>query len=135
MTFILVYGTLKIGKPNHHVLGRDKLYIDEAVTSSKGFTMFGGAYPFVSTENFDNPEALGAVVGELFEIHDAATLANIDRLENVPALYVKSEVDVVTLSGIEYKALLYVASNGSNERLKTRMPMKPSGRSRLLEWN
>ncbi len=134
MTFLLVYGTLKIGKFNHHHLGHDKLYIDEAVTSSKGFTMFGGAFPFVSTYDFDNPEALGAVVGELYEIHDANTLANIDRVESVPALYVKSEVDVVTLSGIEYKALLYVASPGSNERLKVRMPMKPVGRSRLLEW-
>jgi gamma-glutamylcyclotransferase (GGCT)/AIG2-like uncharacterized protein YtfP len=134
MTFLLVYGTLKIGKCNHHVLGHDKLYIDEAVTSSRGFYMFGGAFPYVSDFDFDNEDDRGAVVGELFEIHNAVSLANIDRLESVPSLYVKREVEVVTLSGIEYKALLFVASPGANERLKIRMPMKPAGRSRLLEW-
>lgn len=135
MTFIFVYGTLKIGKPNHGTLGTGRLLIDEAITSSKGFTMFGGAFPFVSDYDFDNPEAQGAIIGELYEIHDKEVLANIDRLESVPALYVKREVDVVTLARLEYTATMYVASPGQNERLKTRMPMKPVGRSRLLEWN
>lgn len=135
MAFIFVYGSLKIGKANHDRLGSNKILIDEALTSAKGFTMFGGGFPFVSDHDFGEPEYLGSIIGELYEIHDEKTLDNIDRLENVPHLYVKRQVDVVTLSRLEYTATMYVASPASNERLKIRMPMKPVGRSRLLEWN
>ena len=134
MTYVFVYGTLKIGKGNHGVLGNNKIFLGEAITSSKGFTMFGGGFPYVSDMDFDNPGHTGSIIGELYEIEDRATLENIDRLESVPALFVKREVDVVTLDKLEYTAIIYVASKGSNERLKTRMPMKPNGRGRFLEW-
>lgn len=135
MAYVFCYGTLKIGKCNHHILGGSKSFISEAITSSKEFTMFGGAFPFVSDFDFENPDANGCVIGELYEINDAATLANIDRLEGVPHLYIKREVDVFTLDNREYKATLYLASARNNERLKTRMPMRPHSWGKYLEWN
>lgn len=135
MPFLFFYGSLKVGKSNHNILGNSKVYIDEAITSSKEFTMFGGGFPFVSDHDFGNPDDTGSIIGELYEITNPAVLANIDRMEGVPALYVKREVEVVTLSQLEYTATMYVASAGSNDRLKRRPPMKPQGRGRYLEWN
>lgn len=130
MAFVFVYGTLKRGGYNHDVLG-NSIYIDEAITDSREFTMFDGGFPFVSDEFQDNQ---GSVVGELYETNDERILSNLDRLEGVPSLYVKREVDVTTMSGLQYKATIYVASRGSNERLKGRVPMSPKGRRQLLEW-
>lgn len=130
---IFVYGTLKKGKGNHGVLG-NSIYLGEAITNSKEFTMYDGGFPFVSDAFSDDENFTGAILGELYETDNKAILANLDRLEGVPSLYVKREVDVTTLDGISYIATIYVASAGSNDRLKTRLAMQPIGRSRILEW-
>jgi gamma-glutamylcyclotransferase (GGCT)/AIG2-like uncharacterized protein YtfP len=131
-TRIFVYGTLKKKHGNHGVLG-NSTFLGEAVTNSKEFTMYDGGFPFVSDYPND-PDNAGSIVGELYETDNKSILANLDRLEGVPSLYVKREVDVTTLDGISYIATIYVASRGSNDRLKTRTPMIPKGRSKLLEW-
>lgn len=131
-TRIFVYGTLKRNHGNHGVLG-NSTFLGEAVTSEKIFTMFDGGFPFVS-DDFHDEETQGRVVGELYETDRQDILANLDRLEGVPYLYVKREVDVTTLDGISYIATVYVASEGSNNRLREREPMKPVGRDKLLEW-
>jgi gamma-glutamylaminecyclotransferase len=133
MTYVFVYGTLKKGFGNHGVLG-NAMYIDEAVTNSKEFTMFDGGFPFVS-DSFDDEERQGSIMGELYETDDEQILYNLDRLEGVPLLYVKKEITVTTLSNIRYEANMYVASPGSNERLKGRDPMKPVGKHKILEWS
>lgn len=132
MTYVFVYGTLKRGYGNHGVLGRS-LYIDEAITNSREFTMYDGGFPYVS-DNFPNDAEAGAILGELYEVESDAVLANLDRLEGVPSLYVRREVDVTTLNNIAYKAFIYVASRGTNERLKSLIPMQPSGKIKVLEW-
>jgi len=132
MPVIFTYGTLKRHGHNHGVLG-NSIFIDEALTNSKEFTMYDGGFPFVSDETVDE-DATGSVMGELFQVDDETTLANLDRLEGVPSLYVKREVDVTTMQGLSYKATIYVASRGSNERLKSRTPMQPKGRGKVLEW-
>lgn len=132
MTFVMVYGTLKKGFGNHGYLNRAQ-YIDEAVTNSREFTMFDGGFPFVSDDIIDM-DANGSIVGELYEVNDPQTLVDLDRLEGVPSLYVKKTVTVTTLSNLTYEAIMYVASKGSNERLKQKTPMHPAGKSKLLEW-
>lgn len=131
-TRIFVYGTLKQRHGNHGVLG-NSTYLGEAITNSKEFLMYDGGFPFVSDYDNDSDNA-GSIVGELYETDNKSILANLDRLEGVPMLYVPREVDVTTLEGISYIATIYVASRGSNDRLKTRTPMTPKGRSKLLEW-
>lgn len=132
MAYYLVYGTLKQRHGNHGVLANSQ-FIDEAVTDEDVFSMFDGGFPFVSDKDFGNDNT-GRIVGELYQVDDSAVEANLDRLEGVPSLYVKREVDVTTMSGLTYKANIYVASRGSNERLAQRTAMEPKGRSKLLEW-
>lgn len=128
---IFVYGTLKRRHGNHGVLG-NSVFLGEAVTLDKNFTMFDGGFPFVS-DGFPGDHN-GSIVGELYETSDKRILDNLDRLEGVPYLYVKREIDVTTLDGITYQATIYVASEGSNARLTSKTPMKPKGRAKLLEW-
>jgi gamma-glutamylcyclotransferase (GGCT)/AIG2-like uncharacterized protein YtfP len=130
MAYTFVYGTLKKGRGNHGVLGRS-VYIGEAITNSQEFTMFDGGFPYVS-DAFEGSQ--GSILGELYEVNDELTMENLDRLEGVPYHYIKREIEVTTLDNIEYKATIYLASPGSNERLKERTPMKPNGRRNILEW-
>ena len=127
-----VYGTLKRGHGNHGVLG-NSIFLGEAVTNSKEFNMYDGGFPFVSI-NHNDEDRLGCIVGEVYETHRKDIANNLDRLEGYPMLYIKREVDVTTLDGISYIATIYVASEGSNNRLKDREAMKPVGRAKLLEW-
>lgn len=131
-TRIMVYGTLKRGRGNHGTLG-NSIFLGEAVTVSKEFSMFDGGFPFVS-DSFHGDHN-GSVVGELYETDNKSILSNLDRLEGYPYLYDKRQVDVTTMDGITYIATIYVASDGSNARLATKVPMKPKGRAKLLEWN
>lgn len=132
-TRIMVYGTLKKRHGNHGVLG-NSVFLGEAVTVSKEFNMYDGGFPFV-TDFKNDVDRLGCIVGELYETSDKRILSNLDRLEGYPYLYDKREIDVTTLDGITYIATIYVASEGSNNRLKDREAMKPVGRAKLLEWN
>ena len=131
-TRIFVYGTLKKRHGNHGVLG-NSVFLGEAVTVSKEFNMYDGGFPFV-TDHRNDEDSLGCIVGELYETSDKRILDNLDRLEGYPSLYDKREIDVTTLDGISYIATIYVASEGSNDRLKQRSAMKPVGRAKLLEW-
>lgn len=132
MVRLFVYGTLKKRHGNHGVLG-NSVFLGEAVTVSREFNMYDGGFPFV-TDFKNDEENLGSIVGELYETSDKRILHNLDRLEGYPHLYDKREIDVTTLDGISYIATIYVASEGSNNRLKQREAMKPVGRAKLLEW-
>ena len=79
-------------------------------------------------------ENAGRILGELYEVTEPEILVNLDRLEGVPSLYIRKDVEVTTLNNLNYNAIMYVASNGSNKRLEKRIPMIPKGRSRVLEW-
>jgi len=131
MTYVFVYGTLKQRHGNHRVLG-DAVFIGEGATVSDEFTMFNGGFPFVST-GFD--EHRGRVFGELYETDDEGILRNLDRLEGVPYLYIKREVDVTTVDGQQHRATLYVASEESNRRMSHREQIVPRGGTKILEWN
>lgn len=128
---IFVYGTLKRRHGNHGVLG-NSVFLGEAVTKDMVFTMFDGGFPFVS-DGYPGDHN-GSIIGELYETSDKRILDNLDRLEGVPYLYVKRQIDVTTLDGVAYQATIYVASEGSNARLKSKESMKPKGRAKLLEW-
>lgn len=129
--FVFVYGTLKKGFGNHRVLGKSR-FIGEALTNEK-FIMYDGPFPWVSTMS-NQEEYLGYVWGELYEVTSNNILQDLDSLEGVPYMYVRKEVDVTVLNGSVFPAIMYVASEGSNENLKTKIPMKPISRGEHLEW-
>jgi gamma-glutamylcyclotransferase (GGCT)/AIG2-like uncharacterized protein YtfP len=87
VTKFFVYGTLKRNYGNNIVLGSAK-FVGAGTTVSQDFRMLNGGFPMVFTGgNF-------GIKGEVFEVTDEQTERNLDRLEGVPHLYTRSEVEV-----------------------------------------
>lgn len=108
---VFVYGTLKKGYGNHHLLSRSK-FLDTAVT--RGVLHDLGAFPAARTN-----DSGGQIHGELYSVDDE-TLARLDRLEGIPTFYQRDKVE--TSKG---PAWIYTMNN---ERL-TQYPIIRSG-----EW-
>ncbi len=84
---LFVYGTLKRGFHNHGIVQHCK-FLGEATTKTASFTMYDlGAFPGVSIIGNDK------IVGEVFELPDAATLARTDQLEGHPRFYQRMLVE------------------------------------------
>lgn len=84
---VFVYGTLLRGERNATLL-RTSRFLGETATA-KGFRLFDlGSYPAMAKAES------GTVIGELFEVDDA-TLAGLDRLEDHPNVYWRTEIQLV----------------------------------------
>lgn len=91
MKHIFVYGTLKQGMKNHHILNRMKaIYIAE-VETTKTFPMFdlGNSFPYLQ----DKPGIGSIIQGQLFMIDDEYE-KDLDYFEGVPTLYKKGKIDI-----------------------------------------
>ena len=90
MLHIFVYGTLKEGMKNHHILENMKATkICEAQTTKK-YPMFdlGNGFPYVQ-----NKKGIGHIIhGEIWVI-DSEFEIDLDRFEGVPELYKKGKID------------------------------------------
>lgn len=76
---VFVYGTLRTGEPNHHLL--DGLQSTDRILTEPSFELVDlGAYPAM----VDGGDT--AVVGEVYRV-DADLLATLDRLEGHPHFY------------------------------------------------
>jgi len=85
-TILFVYGTLKRGLRNHHLLAGQK-FIGEAVTEPRYRAFDLGAHPGLIVD-----EANGlAVTGELWAVNDRC-LAELDEFEEVPGPFVRAPV-------------------------------------------
>lgn len=83
-TLVFVYGSLMLGEENHDALVGSR-GLGPARTEP-GYTLWDlGEYPGMSEAG------AGAVVGELYAV-DEATLAALDRFEEVPDAYRRVEV-------------------------------------------
>lgn len=86
-TLVFVYGTLKNGHHNNHLLS-GAFYVGKAHTTQPKYQMYHlGSFPAV-TDNGDK-----VIQGEIFEV-DTQTLANLDHLEGHPNFYERRLVDV-----------------------------------------
>ena len=83
---LFVYGSLKWGYGNHHILGSSNLIDDGIIVGFKMYSM--GAFPALV---FD--DSLDRTVGELYEISDA-TFQRCDNLEGYPNFYDRKMVKV-----------------------------------------
>jgi gamma-glutamylcyclotransferase (GGCT)/AIG2-like uncharacterized protein YtfP len=84
MTRVFVYGTLRRGEVNHHLLATAQ-FVREARTAPR-FTLYA----------LDGHPGMGVggttrVVGECFDVDDA-TLAQLDALEGYPGWYDRTEI-------------------------------------------
>jgi len=101
-TLVFVYGTLMIGRSNHHLLTASE-FLGRAQTVDQNYCMFDlrafpgvvhrtnlrrGSSPLTET-GADN--VFGPIGGELYEV-TPATLKALDRLESNGTLYKRSEV-------------------------------------------
>jgi len=86
-TLLFVYGTLRRGGPNHALLAGAR-FVGAAATAGR-HALFVDGIPYLAAV----PE-VHHVRGEVYAV-DAATLAEIDRLERHPAWYERRPVRVV----------------------------------------
>jgi gamma-glutamylaminecyclotransferase len=81
---LFVYGTLRRGEVNHHLLAQAR-FVAEARTEPS-FELFDlGSFPAMSTGGET------AVLGEVYAV-DEATLARLDRLEGHPSFYQRTRI-------------------------------------------
>ena len=95
-TLVFVYGTLKRGERNHHVLAAAQ-YLGAVVTAEARFTLC--EYASVSSPGRLAPsvEAGGThrIAGELYAV-DADLLARLDRLERVGVDYQRQAIPLAS---------------------------------------
>jgi len=94
---VAVYGTLKRGMGNHHLLKNSK-YLGKAVSVAR-FLLGHGGFPAVI------PSMNGKrIVVELYEI---SSISKLDQLEGYPVHYDRKKFSFVTPDGRKHRAWLY----------------------------
>ena len=105
---VFVYGTLKRGFSNHHIL-KDAEFLGSGETTESVFTMYhlGGFPGVVLGGNSD-------IKGELYSV-DEATLQHCDWLEGHPNFYKRLPVEVKV--GSEFiTAWMYIYQHNTGDR-------------------
>ena len=116
---LFVYGSLKKGFDNHHLLSKHTRRIGKAITVSK-FGMFEdsfGNYPYLI------PVPQMRIHGELYEIRRKELLEKLDRFEGHPDYYVRKKILVKTHRGT-VRAFVYIQTQTAI----------PRGQKPLREW-
>lgn len=82
---VFVYGTLRRGGSNHHLLSRARLLGSHR--TGAGYTLFDtGPFPAAVARGRD------CLVGEVYAV-DTATMRALDRLEDFPRSYTRRPLD------------------------------------------
>ena len=116
---LFVYGSLKKGFDNHHLLSQHTKRIGKAITVSK-FGMFEdsfGNYPYLI------PVPQMRIHGELYEIRRKELLEKLDRFEGYPDYYERKKILVKTHRGT-VRAFVYIQPHAA----------APYGQKPLREW-
>lgn len=96
---VFVYGTLRRGFSNHHLLAAARP-LGGALTRER-YALYLGEYPFLSRD-----QALCRVAGEVYEVSQGM-LMTLDALEEHPRVYERFVIPVVLDSGREIEAWCY----------------------------
>ncbi len=116
---LFVYGSLKKGFDNHHLLSKYAKRLGKAITVGK-FGMFEdsfGNYPYLI------PVPQMRIHGELFEIHRKELLEKLDMFEGYPDYYERKKILVKTHKGT-FRAFVYIQPHTAI----------PQGQKPLREW-
>lgn len=129
---VFVYGTLKRGYENHHLLARSE-FIGRAYTASP-YRLLDGDYPVLR----DNGENRCPVSGEVYEV-DLQTISALDELEGLAeGLYERIEIDVVHIDEnaadqSKSRAYIYVGCGAHWDRLDRSACMTRDARGHI-DW-
>jgi len=108
-TLIFVYGTLRRGFGNHHLVRR-AAFLGRGETAERLVMHVAGQIPFAHAA-----EAAYPIVGEIYAV-DAATLAALDRLEDHPHWYVRTPVTIRMEDGRDLAAQIYLCRRPEGRR-------------------
>lgn len=116
--YVFVYGTLKTGFANAHLLER-ATFLGDFRTVMRYPLVVGGKYnsPYL----LDMPSKGSRVKGEVYAVDDA-TLADLDHLENVGVNYSRKVAKVANCSDRSFMAhaYVYLKTNGLEQLAKNR---------------
>jgi gamma-glutamylcyclotransferase (GGCT)/AIG2-like uncharacterized protein YtfP len=121
---VFVYGTLMMGKGNHHLL-KNAVFIDATVV--KGYVLYDlGSFPGI-IKNKDEK-----VKGELYKI-DSSILKKLDHLEGEGSLYIRNISRAETNNGKTYDSFIYVYNRPVIEDMKISYGNQPWGTPKTSE--
>jgi gamma-glutamylcyclotransferase (GGCT)/AIG2-like uncharacterized protein YtfP len=110
---LFVYGTLKKNQRNNHILTTNNgVLIDECI-SIKKYPMYNSKYQFPFLIN--KPEFGFQIKGELWDVPENK-IKNIDKFEDVPHLYYKENIDVLTDKLNVVQAVAYFKTEEKTEK-------------------
>lgn len=104
-TLVFIYGSLKKGFCNHHMLKKAK-YKCKAKTR-KRYGMFqerNANYPYLIKQS---NSCYHHVEGEIYEVKTSTTLKQLDIFEDAPEYYQREIIEIETTSGSIQKAQVY----------------------------
>jgi gamma-glutamylcyclotransferase (GGCT)/AIG2-like uncharacterized protein YtfP len=134
--FVFVYGTLKQGHRNQHVINQySATYMGEALTTSAVFNMIvqasasspGKMTPGVYLDHDQGHH----IEGELYHVTDEG-LEKLDELEQVGINYNREEI-LVHCDGKDYTAWVYLKIEMNNS-LPTSQYIEQCSKKRSLSW-
>lgn len=96
---VFVYGTLRSGHSNHHLMKGANSYGVGNTAENYSMYLISG-YPYVTSFEPRYP-----IIGELYGI-DGGTLSVLDKMEGHPRHYERREVSVI-VGGNQYTAWMY----------------------------
>jgi len=111
--YIAVYGTLKYGYDNHHLLEGAKP-VGVGYTRER-FFIYDIGIPLAVPTKFGLPLQV-----EVYELKNKTVLKTLDRLEDCPKFYIRRSVKVSLRKGGELKAWLYHFDMPLGNRLNAR---------------
>jgi len=123
---VFVYGTLKRGRGNHHFLANQRL-IGNATTVQTYLMWDGIGFPRVGVPCGMFKSYAAPVCGELYSV-DAEALAGMDRLEDHPKFYKRTEITVY-LGKQPVKAWCYLIVDSPKHS-----PVRPDAVTKTLTW-
>jgi len=116
---LFVYGTLKRGCKNHHVMESGHTpFLANATTTGTLINL--GPFP-----GFKRDGGL-TIHGELFSVSDAF-LRRADRFEGVPTMYTREEIQVRTEAGQYEMAYVYEVTDETIQSYRAGNRVIPSG--------
>lgn len=105
-TLVFVYGTLKRGHRNNHILGKSR-FIGRGVTVAK-CRLFDSGFPVLRRASELHKHQNAPVEGEVFVVTSEEVMQDLDALESEGRMYHRRTKSIRMSNGRTVKAQLYV---------------------------